>query len=73
MCMAASVNASPPHIFVSQLSARSCCVNYFKRRAAEKGSINLLSEFQNPFSMLLIAGDPLPVLGNYPNISCTLV
>jgi len=73
MHMAASENASPLHTFVSQLSARSCCANYFKRWAAEKGSINLPREFQNPFSMPLIAGDPLPALGNYPNISCTLV
>ena len=45
----------------------------FKRWAAEKGSINLLSEFSNPFSMPLTGRDPLPVLGNYPNISCTPV
>ena len=63
----------PQHTALSQLSAMSCCENYFKRSAAEKGSINLPSEFLNPFSALLIAGDPLPVLANYPNISCTLV
>lgn len=64
--------ASPRQAALSRPAATSRSENSFKSLTAAKGSINLPGELANPFSMLLLAGDPLPVLVITPALPARL-